>query len=88
MIEDLGMLIIDKNKKQPVLTEISISFKDDIKVVMRDDGVLYDVTNPDEALSFRSMFISGLLKNGARSDYLFTQNYNRNVFSLKKDAAK
>ena len=84
MIEDLGMLIIDKNKKQPVLTEISISFKDDIKVVMRDDGVLYDVTNPDEALSFRSMFISGLLKNGARSAYLFTQNYNRNVFSIKK----
>lgn len=88
MIEDLGMLIIDKNKKQPILTEISISFKDDIKVVMRDDGVLYDVTNPDEELSFRSMFVSGLLKNGARSAYLFTQNYNRNVFSLKKDAAK
>ena len=84
MIEDLGMLIIEKNKKQPVLSEITISFKDDIKVVMRDDGVLYDVTNPDEALSFRSMFISGLLKNGARSAYLFTQNYNRNVFSIKK----
>ena len=84
MIEDLGMLIIEKNKKQPVLTEISISFKDDIKVIMRDDGVLYDVTDPDAALSFRSMFVSGLLKNGARSAYLFTQNYNRNVFSLKK----
>jgi hypothetical protein len=55
---------------------------------MRDDGVLYDVTDPDAVLSFRSMFVSGLLKSGARSAYLFTQNYNRNVFSLKKDAAK
>jgi Na+-driven multidrug efflux pump len=84
MIEDLGMLIIEKNKNRPVLVEITISFKRDIKVVMRDDGVLYDVTNPDAALSFRSMFVSGLLKNGSRSCYLFTQNYNRNVFSLDK----
>lgn len=88
MIEDLGMLIIEKNKDRPVLSEITISFKDDIKVVMRDDGVLYDVTDPDAALSFRSMFVSGLLKSGARSAYLFTQNYNRNVFSLKKEVAK
>ena len=84
MIEDLGMLIIEKNKNRPVLIEITISFKKDIKVVMRDDGVLYNVTDPDAALSFRSMFVSGLLKNGSRSAYLFTQNYNRNVFTLKK----
>ena len=84
MIEDLGMLIIEKNKHRPVLTEITISFKKDIKVVMRDGGVLYDVTDPDAALSFRSMFVSGLLKNGSRSTYLFTQNYNRHVFTLEK----
>ena len=84
MVEDLGMLIIDKNKNHPVLTEITINFKRDIKVVMRDDGVLYDVTDPDEALSFRSMFVAGLLKHGSRSCYLFTQNYNRNVFSIER----
>ncbi|MBO7430182.1 MAG: hypothetical protein J6U56_04115 [Spirochaetia bacterium] len=85
MIEDLGMLIIEKNKKHPVLIEITISFKKDIKVVIRDDGVLYDATDPDSALSFRSMFVAGLLRNGSRSAYLYTQNYNRNVFSLKKE---
>ena len=84
MVEDLGMLIIEKNKKRPVLSEITISFKRDIKVVMRDDGVLYDVTDPDAALSFRSMFVAGLLRHGSRSAYLFTQNYNRNVFSIER----
>ena len=84
MVEDLGMLIIEKNKKKPVLAEITISFKRDIKVVMRDDGVLYDVTDPDAALSFRSMFVAGLLRHGSRSAYLFTQNYNRNVFSIER----
>ncbi|MBO7093324.1 MAG: hypothetical protein J6W33_00230, partial [Spirochaetia bacterium] len=85
MIEDLGMLIIEKNKKHPVHVEITISFKKDIKVVIRDDGVLYDATDPDSALSFRSMFVAGLLRNGARAAYLYTQNYNRNVFSLDKE---
>ena len=84
MVEDLGMLIIEKNKKKPVLAEITISFKRDIKVVIRDDGVLYDVTDPDAALSFRSMFVAGLLRHGSRSTYLFTQNYNRNVFSIER----
>jgi len=84
MVEDLGMLIIEKNKKKPVLVEITISFKRDIKVVLRDDGVLYDVTDPDAALSFRSMFVAGLLRHGSRSTYLFTQNYNRNVFSIER----
>ena len=84
MVEDLGMLIIEKNKKRPVLTEITISFKRDIKVVIRDDGVLYDVTDPDAALSFRSMFVAGLLRHGSRACYLFTQNYNRNVFSIER----
>ncbi len=84
MLEELGMLIIEKNRNKPPLAEISICFKHDIKVVIRDDGVNYDVTDPDAGLSFRSMFVSELLEKGSRSAYLLTQNYNRNVFSLER----
>ena len=86
MIEDMGMLIINKNKGHSVLAEISIRFKHDIKVVMRDDGVPYNVTDPDAALSFRSIFVDGLIRSSTMSHYLLTQNYNRNIFHLKREA--
>ena len=78
LIEDIGMLIINKNKGHSVLVEISIRFKQDIKVTMRDDGVPY------ASLSLRSMFFDGLLHSTKRSSYLLTQNYNRTIFTLKK----
>ena len=84
LLEELGMLIIERNGIRPPLAEVSICFKKDIKVIIRDDGKIYDVTDPDAALSFRSMFVTELLQKGSRSAYLLTQNYNRNVFTLKK----
>ena len=84
LLEELGMLIIEKNGIRPPRAEVSICFKKDIKVMIRDDGEIYDVTDPDAALSFRSMFVTELLQKGSRSAYLLTQNYNRNVFTLKK----
>ena len=84
MLEELGMLIIEKNGLHPPLAEFSICFKRDIKVMIRDDGVIYDVMDPDAGLSFRSMFVAELLQNGSRSAYLLTQNYNRNIFSLER----
>ncbi len=84
LIEDIGMLIINKNNGHSVLAEVSIRFKQDIKVTMRDDGVPYDVTDPDAALSLRSMVVDGLLHSTKRSSYLLTQNYNRTIFTLKK----
>ena len=85
LIEDMGMLIINKNKGRSVLAEISIRFKQNVKVAIRDDGVAYNLSDPDAALSFRSMFVSEFLQNVSRSSYLLTQNYNRNIFTLKKD---
>ena len=88
MIEDMGMLIIEKNKGHSVMAEISIRFKHDIKVVMRDDGVPYNVTDPDAALSFRSIFVDGLIRSSTLSHYLLTQNYNRNIFHLKRETGE
>ena len=84
LLEELGMLIIERNGIRPPLAEVSICFKKDIKVMIRDDGEIYDVTDPDAALSFRSMFVTELLHKSSRSAYMLTQNYNRNVFTLKK----
>ncbi|MBQ3647399.1 MAG: hypothetical protein II958_01005, partial [Spirochaetia bacterium] len=64
MLEELGMLIIEKNGLHPPLAEFSICFKRDIKVMIRDDGVIYDVMDPDAGLSFRSMFVAELLQKG------------------------
>ena len=84
LIEDIGMLIMNKNKGRSVLAEVSIRFKQDVKVTMRDDGIPYDVTDPDASLSLRSMVVDGLLQSTKRSSYLLTQNYNRTIFTLKK----
>ena len=88
IIEDMGMLITEKNKGHPVLAEITIRFKQDIKVTVRDDGVAYNVTDPDAMLSLRSMVVDSLLRSSKRYSYLLTQNYNRTIFSIKNNKRK
>lgn len=84
IIEEIGMLIVENNPEIEPLAELTIIFGDEIRIIIRDNGKHFDLT--DETVnSFRNFFIYSFL-DGSSTDrsYLTTQNYNRHIFTLIK----
>ncbi len=83
LTEEIGMLIAEKNDTAPLL-EATLFFGDEMKMIIRDNGVTYNAADADENLNFRSIIFSNLLSSIVSTGYLVTGNYNRNVFTLTK----
>ncbi len=84
LIEELGMLIVDKNVNRPPLCEVTLFFRESIGVIFRDNGVHFDVTDTDANLSLRSYLVNRMLEQNSHYGYLLTHNYNRNVFHIPR----
>lgn len=82
LTEECGMQILSKNDASPVLLEASLFFEDNIRLIMRDNGENFEVTNADEHLNFRGMFLAGLSESFISTNYMLTANYNRNQFVI------
>ncbi|MBQ6759572.1 MAG: multi antimicrobial extrusion protein [Selenomonadaceae bacterium] len=84
IIEEVGMSIVENNPNNEPLAELTLIFGEEIKIIIRDNGKHFDLT--DEAVnSFRSFFIYSFLEgSGTARSYLTTQNYNRHIFTLIK----
>ena len=85
-IEEIGLAILEKNKKlkKPVLFELSLFFeKDSVLIIERDAGVLFDITDPNiQAKNLSSFVLSRLLEAHKEKAYLVTTGYNRNMIRL------
>lgn len=65
--------------------ECSVIIGDDIQIILRDDGVIYDMTDPDDPVeSFRSYAVSQMMLRMARKCNIKTMGYNRNSFTFEK----
>ena len=87
-IEEIGLTIIERNKKakKPVLIELSLFFENDsVLIIERDSGDLFDITDPDLQIRGLSAFIlSGLMESHKEKAYLVTTGYNRNMMRFYK----
>lgn len=84
-IEEVGMLIHEKNPEKKVFCECSVLIGDDVQVIIRDDGVLIDVTNPDNDVeSLRCYVVSHMMNHTRYKQSLTTTGYNRNTFRFEK----
>ena len=87
--EEIGLTVLDINKqsKDPILVELSLFFEDDqVLIVERDSGVLFDLTDPDAPVKGLSGFLlSGLMETHKDKAYLVTTGYNRNMIRFAKD---
>ncbi len=90
-VEEIGLTIIERNKKskKPVLIELSLFFeKDSVLIIERDSGELFDLTDPNQHIKGISGFIlSGLMQ--AHKDekaYLVTTGYNRNMIRFLRSS--
>ena len=85
-IEEIGLAILEKNKKlkKPVLFELSLFFeKDSVLIIERDAGVLFDITDPNiQEKNLSSFVLNRVLEAHKEKAYLVTTGYNRNMIRL------
>ena len=90
--EEIGLTVLDINKqsKDPILVELSLFFEDDqVLIVERDSGVLFDLTDSDAPVKGLSGFLlSGLMETHKDKAYLVTTGYNRNMIRFAKENQK
>ena len=86
LVEETLMMISENNPKKQVLAECSILLGDSLKVIIKDDGIIFDLTNSDMKVdSLRSYIISNLAENiSTRKMHFLSLSYNRNVFEIKQ----
>ncbi len=88
----IGLTIIERNKKalESLLVELSLLFEQDsVLLIERDSGEIFDITDPDMAVTGLSSFIiSGLLEAHKEKAYLTTTGYNRNMIRFRKEGKK
>ena len=90
IIEETGMLIIERNKGQ-VLAEYTILLEDDqqVRIIIRDDGEIFNITDEDlDVTSLRSYFVSRLMTVQRLKKNITTTSFNRNVFDTRGGLAK
>lgn len=86
LIEDLYMLIREKNGGKAILSECSVTlFSEGIQIVSRDEGALFDISEDDvKADSVVSLVFSGYMENMVENrQYLTTTSFNRSAFLIK-----
>ena len=84
LIEETGMLIIERNPGKQILAEYTIELHADksAQLTVRDNGEIFDMTDADiDIKSWRSYFLSRLLSNIKRKN-LTTTGFNRNIFTV------
>ena len=80
-IEDMLMLILEKNPDRKKLeAECTIIIEPDgVRLILRDSGVIFDITDEDAlADSFRRYVAANLMANLKTKAYITTIGYNRN----------
>lgn len=87
LIEELYMLILEKNEGKNVLSELSVFIApDEIKIITKDDGVLFDISEEDVTVTSLAAFaVSAYMEKLRENRYhLTTMSFNRSAFVIKK----
>lgn len=85
VLEDTFMLVRDKNNKQ-VLADSTLLINDDqVQLITRDSGMIFDITDTDAKIgSLREYVVARLMTLGQENIYLTTTSFNRNSYVWKR----
>lgn len=85
IIEDACLLIGEKNRGKTVTCECTLVTDDEITMILRDDGVIFDITDVDaDVSSLRQYVVSGIMERQKDKKYLKTSGLNRNIFRFER----
>ena len=88
LIEELFMLIREKNGEKAVLSECSILLRPDaVQIITKDDGILFDISEEDVSVtSLVALNVSAYMeKMGRNRQHLTTMSFNRSSFLIRRD---
>ena len=86
LIEELYMLIREKNGGKAVLSECSVLLRPEgVQIIAKDEGVIFDISEEDAAVTSLNAFVvaSYMEKMGQNKRYLTTISFNRSSFLFK-----
>ena len=85
LVEEALMMISDNNPGRMVLAECSLIIGENLTLIIKDDGQLFDMTKNDmEVSSIRRYVMSNLIgRISEKKMHFLTLSYNRNVFEIK-----
>lgn len=85
--EEIFSTIREKNEDKKVIIEVSLLYDDDsVRLIFRDSGKIFDITDPDlEITSISSLLLNKLLSMKEEKDYIPTTGYNKNVLRFYKN---
>ncbi len=85
LVEELFMLVYEKNSGKPVYGECTVFVNaEDIRIITKDDGVLFDISRDDVVTKSIAEYIVSSYMEQLKNDkkYLKTMSYNRNTFKV------
>lgn len=88
LVEELYMLIYEKNGQKPVRGECTMLIDENngVSLITKDDGVLLDLAEEDAAAgTIGEYLISNYMRTLPGKQHLITMSYNRNVFEIKTE---
>ena len=83
MTEEVLMAVKDRNRGRKVLGEVTLDLNDGVRLVLRDDGEIFDITDSDQEISsLRTFLVASIMENQSGRLNLVTTGFNRNVFQF------
>lgn len=85
LIEDIYVLIMEKNENRPVLGELTVFLKPEgVEIITKDDGVLFDISQEDVYVTSIAAFaVSAYMEKLEDRRHLTTMSFNRSAFLIK-----
>ncbi len=83
LVEEALLAVRDRNAPKKVLAEVSLIEGENARLIFRDDGVIFDITDTDQRISsLRSFVVANLMEHEVGRENLTMTGFNRNIFFL------
>ena len=83
LIEEIYMLLIEKNAPKILLSELTVFLGEHVVMIFRDDGEIFDLTSESNASgSFRGFVVQNIMEHQKDKKNITTTSYNRNFIIL------
>ena len=82
MVEEVFMTVRERNpNRRRLIGEVTLDLNDGIVMTLRDDGIIFDITDADAKVSsLRTYLVASVMERHRDRINLVTAGFNRNVF--------
>jgi len=83
LVEESLMVIKERNAGCRVSAEVTLDLNDGVLLTLRDDGVIFDITDADAKVNgLRTFLVATMMQHQSEKSNILTTGFNRNVFRL------